>query len=370
MNIKIKIKIKKFLFFSCQEEKKIFSPLIKNMTTDNSASGKQIVGTVLLFSFLMFCVQKILAGKDLLEGFINYPRGIRVDTVNSANGRAVFGNNQKALSVPVLNVKGRYQSPLSPRFSSTGYGANITYNLPNVSNLAVEPNNPLQLTPSQYAAVVESRGIVENPALGAPAAPGAPGFISKETFKYPKKSASGSYAALQKNKALSGRENSAGLPLQNMNNTTSSGSAVPLVMDRFIITNMKSNKYALGDFIRGDLPIVPVLPNADPNSCTWFRPSVNPSIDLNPGALAVLGGAFNDSARQTAQLKMQSNSGALNTFAGVQFEPPADTSVGQQLIANTAMAAQRASSSLQGSPNGDVGISSPAANQAFTTTFP
>ena len=332
------------------------------MTTDSSSAGKQIVGTVLLFSFLMFCVQKVLDGKDLLEGFINYPQAIFVSTVDASTGQAVAGNNQAQLAPPVFTVPGTQQAALSPRFASTGYGANITYNLPAVGLLGAEPNNPMQLSPTQYASVVEQNKIVENPNYGAPQP------VIEETFKYPRGSAPGKYADLQVSQAKHGRENAAGLPLNNMMASASGGKAAPLVMDRFIITNMKSKRYALGDFIRGDLPIVPVLPNSDPNSCTWFRPSVNPSIDLNPGALAVLGGAFNDSARQTAQLKMQSNSGSLNTFAGVQFEPPANTSVGQQIIANTAMAAQRASVSQQGSPNGDIGITSPAT--ASITRFP
>ena len=333
--------------------------------TDSSMAGKQIFGTVLLFSFLIFCVQKVLSGKNIVEGWINVPRGIKVIPVNPGTRHAIPQGNQAQLVPPVYTVPGTQQSPLNPRFASTGFGANITYNLPEVGKLGVEPNNPLQLSPVQLAQVVQNNNIKEDPNIKD----------LRETFQYPAGS-SNQYQKLQTDLAQAGSDKSAGLPMenklpvQNMATATASGGKVPLVMDRFIVANMKSYRYNQGDMIRGDLPIVPVLPNADPNSCTWFRPSVNPSIDLNPGALAVLGGAFNDSMRQMVQLKMQSNSGALNTFAGTSWEPPANTSVGQALIANATVAAQKSAVSTQGAPYGDVSINTTPQQEVFTTLFP
>lgn len=322
------------------------------------STGKQIMGTFLLFSFFMICVQKVISGKSIIESFINYPRAIMINSVNPRTRKAVFGNNQSQLAPPVFTVPGTQQSALSPRFSSTGYGANITYNLPEAGKLGVQPNNPLQLSPMQLATAVKDQTIIEKDMRDL-----------KETFNYGTDNASAEYQNLQQNIIKEGQETSAGLPIQNMATASSSGGAAPLMMDRFMIANMKSYRYNQGDMIRGDLPILPVLPNANPNSCTWFRPSVNPATDLNPGALAVLGGAFNDSNRQLIQLQMQANSGSLNTFGGTVWEPPANTSVGQQLIANATMAAQKTSVSTQGAPHGDVQVDT-TPMQAIVSTFP
>lgn len=331
-------------FFSLEKKKETMSN-----------SGNQLLGTVMLFSFVMFCVQKVMSGKTM-ENFINYPQTVMVDTVNPQTGQSIPGNNQAQLIPPVYTVNGTQESPLSPRFSSTGYGANITYNLPEVKNLAVEPNNPLQLNPMQYANMVEKNEIVEK----------------RENFTYP--SGSPPHDAQQKRSSLETSEAVAALPIQNMSMASSSGKArsssdVPLNMDRFIVANRKSRLYGQGDYIRGDIQTVPVLPNSDPNSCVWFRPSVNPSRDLNPGAMAVLGGAYNETNRQTVQLQMQSNSGSLNTFSGVSWTPPANTAVGQALIANAAMAAQKQGTATQGAPFGDVSYNA-ASEQAYTTMFP
>ena len=105
--------------------------------TTSSSTGKQIVGTIILFTFLMACANSMISGKSLIECFIDYPLRLKVDSVNPGTGTSVPGNNQTALSPPVVTVPGTAQTPLAPRFSSTGYGANITYNLPEVKNLGL-----------------------------------------------------------------------------------------------------------------------------------------------------------------------------------------------------------------------------------------
>lgn len=77
-----------------------------------------------------------------------------------------------------------------------------------------------------------------------------------------------------------------------------------------IYANRNSRTRGQGDPIRGDLPIVPC--QAD-----WFRPSANPSVDLQQGAMMVLAGQNNDVTNSMAQL--MNTSGALNTTAGVDL---------------------------------------------------
>lgn len=324
------------------------------MTT--SSTGKQIVGTIILFSFLMACAHSMISGKSLIECFIMYPLRLKVDVVNPATKSSVPGNNQTALSPPVVTVPGTAQSPLTPRFSSTGYGANITYNLPEMKNLALEPTNPMQLSPLQYAKIVETGAIAEKPTLreGFATTSHKPGASSHSPMKGKKKGDSSSqYSSLQRSQQEFGEDNSAALPVQSMT-SSAGGEEVPIVMDRFIVATMKSRLYGQGDPIRGDLAIVPVLPNADPNSGVWFRPSVNPALDLNQGSLSVIAGAFNDTGRALAQLQMQSNAGTFNTFQGTTWASPPGTSSFAALAANTAMAVQKKLVSTDGPISGDV----------------
>lgn len=62
-----------------------------------------------------------------------------------------------------------------------------------------------------------------------------------------------------------------------------------VIYDRLISTGKRSRLRAQADPIRGDLPIVPVLPNTE-NKNVMFRPSITPHLDLNAGAMNILGG--------------------------------------------------------------------------------
>lgn len=94
----------------------------------------------------------------------------------------------------------------------------------------------------------------------------------------------------------------------------------PIVYDRYIYANQRSRLYGLGDPIRGDLPIVPY--NGD-----WFRPSVQPNIDLRDGAMMVMAGQDNATARNTMALMRASSGDTMGTFAGAPVMA-SQTSVG------------------------------------------
>lgn len=268
--------------------------------------------TILIVSVVGILICSKLAGDKLVEGFLMYPQTYIVDALNAQGTSSLSGNNQQQLflnksNVPVYTVPGTYQSPLTPRFSNTGYGAYITYNLPEKQNLGVDPKDPMMLAK-----------MVEKPKL-------------KESFNYPPDSSSAEYqqkydSLTKPFSAPNQKEIVSELPVQTM--ATSNGSEVPLVMDRFIVSNLKSYKYGAGDYIRGDLPITPILPQSDPYSAVMFRPSTAPSIDLNPGAMAVMGGAYNENVRDTVQLQLQGNGGLRNTFAGVGWQQNSDTVLG------------------------------------------
>ena len=78
-----------------------------------------------------------------------------------------------------------------------------------------------------------------------------------------------------------------------------------IVVDRLVFANRNSQLRAMGDPIRGDLAIVPSAPG-------WFTPSVSPQIDLQKGAMNMLGGS-NANTQQMKTLFALSTAGALPT---------------------------------------------------------
>jgi len=82
--------------------------------------------------------------------------------------------------------------------------------------------------------------------------------------------------------------------------------------DRYIVANNNSRLRSQGDMIRGDLPIQPC-------STGWFQVSANPAIDLQQGALAVMGGVNNQTAQDLASLINCTSGGADTTIGGVDM---------------------------------------------------
>jgi len=99
-----------------------------------------------------------------------------------------------------------------------------------------------------------------------------------------------------------------GLPVGTMNMMDPDGDMQQVIVyDRQMYSLGKSRLRALGDHIRGDLPIVPS------NSYGWFAVSANPHTDLNQGALNVI--AEPTSNADLLALQMQSRAGT--TFGGM-----------------------------------------------------
>lgn len=105
----------------------------------------------------------------------------------------------------------------------------------------------------------------------------------------------------------------ANTPFANDGLLTGEGDIVqPVTYDRFMFSNKRSRLREHGDPIRGDLPIIP-------HNSDWFRPSVQPHIDLKEGALQVLGGFDNETNNQLSMLMSASAGNALQTFGGMNF---------------------------------------------------
>lgn len=264
---------------------------------------------------------------------------------NYLDPKAMLGSN-KFVSVP------SYQAVLSPRFSNVQYGANIRYNTPDRENMGA-PCNPLtfgDMAQENYQRVpqqkipgagqrVQNGGSKENYCGGGSGdcANGSPPSCGKGGYGLGHKVAGGYelppgytngnyqdvYNSLPGTVVSSpcgggGGSSSADLPIGTMSSMDSAGNTDQFIaFNRIMPANSKgsSRLYAAGDFIRGDLPIVPCQSG-------WF--SVYPTIprDVNPGALGVVTGAGGggESYNKLMQLLVNASGGVTTTLGGVDLK--------------------------------------------------
>jgi hypothetical protein len=110
------------------------------------------------------------------------------------------------------------------------------------------------------------------------------------------------------------------IPMGTMETTNSLGESENVVMaNRLIFANPNSRLRALGDPIRGDLPITPC-------NTGWFQVSVNPNLDLQAGAMNVMGGVQNETNNGTAAV-INAQAGST-VIGGVNMSTPQLASIG------------------------------------------
>lgn len=209
------------------------------------------------------------------EGFGGLPsRTVRVETEvypsgAKGQGYGVSTNYQAQAGDLKFFKQPNYQSLLSPRSASLNYGANINYRMPSYENQAI-PSDPMALGDMAKQGYNKANSNV------------------KTVDSVPTNSYGGDYG-----------EVSDMLPVSDMGQIgvgVSSGNPQnEIVYERYVYANKKSRLHGAGDFIRGDLAIAP-----NPKS-GWFNVSVEPHIDLNGGALGVMGGD-NPSTRALSNL--------------------------------------------------------------------
>lgn len=241
----------------------------------------------------------------------------------------------------MFSVSGNYQSSLSPRFSNvTGYGTRIRYRKPCRGVMGV-PEHPL----SYYKNTVDSCNPCPPSTMDKRGCSLAPlcDLSRIDTYdncpkKCPQNATVTSMLPVTDMRTINAmakvqtRENFEAIDQGvkcNMPSSVCEDNQQPIVYDRLIYANARSRLRGQSDWIRGDLPIVPVLPESNPDSLVMFRPSVAPSIDLNQGALNVLGGYDNTSMKQLQTLMSKSTNGTLGTFSGCPIN-------NQQITCNSA----------------------------------
>ena len=202
-----------------------------------------------------------------------------------------------------------FQANLSPRFSNVDYGANIRYNLPSTRHMAT-PRHPLgQNAPRANNAA--RRQQPRAPMSGRKAANMVRENYGHNTSTMPHES---SYATSLQS-AYDGHKQAvvSSVPVGDLTAITPAGDVQGVAYNNLIYANLQNTRLrAQGDKIRGDLPIVPC-------ETGWFRPSVNPTVDLEQGAMYVLGGLDNQVTTDMARLLHKDT--YQSTIAGMQLTP-------------------------------------------------
>lgn len=277
---------------------------------------------------------------NVLENFINYPmKPVRMPVGILPNGKevalstdyaAIMATNGKQTATLGPNVlvdnskvymtPPNFQSVLSPRFSNQGYGAYINYNLPDEKNLGV-PNNPLGLSN------MVSEGYCSNGSCGSVQGCNKGGLESSQRLNA--KASMDSSNNLQFNPSYENAQASLdysnemvdSLPVGDMTVLGADGNDTNVVtFDRMIYStaNGKYRKFkGQTDFIRGDLAIAPC-------NMGWFNTYPTPQLDLNTGAMAVLGGIDNDTSKSVYAMTLLSSGGLNNTVGGVNLSETVD----------------------------------------------
>ena len=183
-----------------------------------------------------------------------------------------------------------FQALISPRFSNVNYGPHLRTKLPPYDMMAV-PEDPL----------------------------------NKEEFRenYTRQGKNTDNDYTQSNYANGNYNDILGsIPRKKFTDTVEVGDGLmfgengeminPIVYDRFTVANRNSRLRAHGDKIRGDLPIAP-------HSGKWFQVNVHPDLDLEPGAMNVLGGVDNGTSRKLAGLIYKSSGNTETHIGGVDM---------------------------------------------------
>jgi hypothetical protein len=303
-------------------------------------SGKFLF-TLIGLIISVFAICKMNFGQDTVEGWWGaspiqrrwktFPVIKQGKGCGTANFTAAGGNFLGPLGDDRFIKRPQFQALMSPR--NTGgadYGAHIRYNMPSYEHQGV-PCEPLafgDMAQEGYKPPASSvEGFQEryptscgsgscgggcSPSCGkggcsVPYSGGTP--ATKPGWTSP------SYAK-QLDKAYSGSnypDASSMMPVGTMTTVDHEGNTVePVVFNNFVFANMRSRLRGLGDPIRGDLPIVPCEGN-------WFSVHPNVNLDLQEGALNVLGGVTNSQGQALTQLIHDASGNADMTIGGVNL---------------------------------------------------
>lgn len=276
------------------------------------ANPNQLINTNLLSSNDAKFLQDSLspAGSPQYQDYLatmKDPENISFQSQEPYCGSCSYNNEG---NVPVsYTVPGTYHPPLSPRMNSNGLESYIRYELPAEENLASEPNNPLMV--ADRVAKQEIKEGFKNDGK----------FNGNTPAEFDQK-----YYQLQKDGSAAFNQ----LPVGAMGSGPEENNEFFYNTNRLTFALNKNRLTGLGDFIRGDLPVVACNPDANPYSNIWFRPSARAS-QLLAGATNIIAGVGNVTAQQLSELQMRDVGSVNTTFGGVPLVAQQRTPVGEAI---------------------------------------
>lgn len=278
------------------------------MKSDNALIVSAIF-TITAAALVAYMMYKSRKTEKVSEGFAGLGVSFKVKA-----DRELMDNQGYFYSVPP-----NLQGALAPRFSGTAsYGPWLNTKMP-ARNMQGVPVNPLTFQNTikkcdngvnVFNSNMKMEGFkAANPGPFGTGDVADSEYATKESFETVRPNyMAGNYN--QADDSLRARSNIiVNDMLPEMASEAATAVGQPIIYDRYIYANQRSRLYGLGDPIRGDLPIVPY--NGD-----WFRPSVQPNIDLRDGAMMVMAGIDNATARNTMALMNAASGGTMGTFAG------------------------------------------------------
>ena len=286
-------------------------------------NNKLLIVAITIIAMLAVFFNKASASGMTLENFGWMAPGITSTSTKVAaqpDGQGFF------------DVPGQFQASITPRFSNAGIPAQIRYSLPSVSEMACDPQTPFS------AAAAVGCGVGEGNRVGN----------VRENYR----ALAGSQNMLETSDLLP-----AATMENNMGEASANGSCNqnPVMYDRLTYAMAKSRNLGTSDFIRGDLPVIPQLTG-------WFTTAAShkPDLELNAGALAVMGGAYNLEGRNVANQIMQEGAGAKTSYSGVEWALPRDTAIYQaeQAMGGGDSSTLMANRPLRGYQSGDINVTS------------
>lgn len=232
-----------------------------------------------------------------------------IKTNGKGKSWSIKGNTQSMLGSGKFVSYPSFQSNLSPRFSSTGYGPYINYDAPAYKYQGV-PHQPIgygDMVKEDYSCGGCDTGCSTGNCQTSGNSTGLPGsgVAAPKEVDY--------ISAANKMYEKHGEETMSSLPISSMETVGIDGNTEQVLnLNRYMFANQKSRLAALGCPLRGDLPIANC-------STGWFSPAVNPSIDLKTGFMNVAGGNHNETANSLAELQYAVSGGVKKISSGVDL---------------------------------------------------
>lgn len=292
-------------------------------------SGK-FMFTLIGLMLAVFGICQMNFGQNTVEGWWG---GIQrtwktVPVIKSKKGKllnAAGGNYLGPLGDNRFIKRPQFQGLLSPRFTNTDLGANIRYNPADYQHQA-SSCHPLAFGDMAQENYKSSQNIQENYPSGSCSGScggggcspscgkgGMPVSYSGGTPPMSANFAAGNFNEVT-DQAYSQSEypdTIDSLPVGTMTTIDAEGNVnEPVVYQQFLFANQKSRLRSQGDPIRGDLPIVPSEGN-------WFSVHPNVNLDLQEGAMNVLGGVSNST--NSALTQLINNESGNTTIGGVNL---------------------------------------------------